>query len=215
MGVFIAFLTVLVSLVIRSKPEDIGLNPDGDESPQQARQEQGQNKPQLVSQDFTVRQALATSAFWFLLIGLVARVSSTNAIIIHLFPILEGEGISSQTAAFYASGMFFLAIPLRFVMGVAGDVIPPRKVLFVGMNIGALGLLALLLLEGTLAVVVFMLALAVVEGITSANWILVSDYFGRARFATIMGVMSVFHNVGLFVSPGKTYLKRRMQLSDC
>ena len=57
------------------------------------------------------------------------------------------------------------------------------------------------MLEGTLAVVVFMLALAVVEGITSANWILVSDYFGRARFATIMGVMSVFHNVGLFVSP--------------
>ncbi len=27
------------------------------------------------------------------------------------------------------------------------------------------------------------------------------DYFGRSRFASLMGPMSVFHNVGLFVSP--------------
>jgi nitrate/nitrite transporter NarK len=30
---------------------------------------------------------------------------------------------------------------------------------------------------------------------------MVGDYFGRGRFASLMGAMSVFHNIGLFVAP--------------
>ena len=30
---------------------------------------------------------------------------------------------------------------------------------------------------------------------------MVSEYFGRLRFATLMGVMSVFHNLGMFIAP--------------
>ena len=148
-----------------------------------------------------MRQALRTHTFWFMLAGVVARVSATNAIIIHIFPLLEDEGLSAQTAAVYVSVMFFLAIPLRFVMGMAGGHVSPRKLLFVGLNLGAVGLLALLVLDGTAGVVVFILTLAVVEGVSSVNWIMLGDYFGRGRFASLMGVMSVFHNIGLFVSP--------------
>jgi nitrate/nitrite transporter NarK len=52
-----------------------------------------------------------------------------------------------------------------------------------------------------LGVIVFVLAFAVVEGVSSANWIMLGDYFGRSRFASLMGFMSMFHNVGLFISP--------------
>ena len=40
-----------------------------------------------------------------------------------------------------------------------------------------------------------------VEGVTSVNWIMVGDYFGRGRFASLMGFMSVFHNIGLIIFP--------------
>ena len=70
-----------------------------------------------------------------------------------------------------------------------------------GLNLGAVGLLALLLLDGRLGAIIFVLAMAVVEGVSSVNWIMLGDYFGRSRFASLMGLMSVFHNVGLFVSP--------------
>ena len=56
-------------------------------------------------------------------------------------------------------------------------------------------------MPGTAGVVVFVLGLAVVEGITSVNWLMVGDYFGRSRFASLMGAMSVFHNIGLFIAP--------------
>ena len=201
-GIFVCILTIPVCLVLRSRPEDVGLRPDGDAVPPPLPGPSGASRASRVdTQDFTVKEALVTLAFWTMLLGVVARVSATNAIIIHIFPILEGEGLTPSEASIYVSVMFFLAIPLRFVMGVAGGVISPRKILFVGLNLGAVGLLALLLLDGRLGAIIFVLAMAVVEGVSSVNWIMLGDYFGRSRFASLMGLMSVFHNVGLFVSP--------------
>ncbi|MCH7605956.1 MAG: MFS transporter [Chloroflexi bacterium] len=200
-GIIICLLTIPVALVIRSKPEDIGLRPDGEGAPLSGRGQEGTSSARSRSRDFTVREALHTRTFWLMLAGVVARVSATNAIIIHIFPILELEGLTPQSAAVYVSAMFFMAIPLRFAMGVAGGRVSPRKLLFAGMNTGAVGLFALLVIGGTPGIVLFIVCLAIVEGVSSVNWIMLGDYFGRNRFASLMGIMSMFHNVGLFVSP--------------
>lgn len=200
-GAFIFLITLPVAYIIRSKPEDIGLRPDGDAAPATSEREQGRAERRQPGQEFTVRQAIRTSAFWLILLGLTMRVASTNAIVIHMFPILEGEGLDEQRAALFVSAMFFMAIPLRFGLGVAGDFMSPRKLLFTGMNAGALGLLALLLFDGILGIIIFVLGFALVEGITSVNWLMVGDFFGRHRFASIMGFMSLFHNTGMVISP--------------
>jgi len=203
-GIFVGLISFIVSLVIRSKPEDMGLLPDGDLPKENADLvDVIQDKDGSGDQrsEFTVRQALRTKTFWLMLLGVVTRVSATNAIIVHLFPILEQEGLGPQTASFYASFMFFLAIPLRFLLGIAGDKLAPRKLLFFGMNLGAVSLLALLWVNSIVGVIIFILCLAVVEGVTSVNWIMLGDYFGRGRFASLMGFMSVFHNIGLVITP--------------
>lgn len=209
-GLFIAVLTLPVAYVIRSKPEDIGMKPDGDpptESPAAARPSRVRGHHHVgggatgEEQNFTVRQALRTQAFWFILLGVITRVSATNSIIIHLFPLLVWKGMTEDVATLAASVMFFMAIPLRFLLGVAGGRLSPRKLLFYGMNLGAIGLLGLWLLPQWPALVVFILGLAIVEGITSVNWIMVGDYFGRSRFASLMGAMSIFHNIGMFIAP--------------
>jgi hypothetical protein len=203
-GLFIALLTIPVALVVRSRPEDMGLRPDGDgEGFRQSQSGRGHSARTVAAeaQEFTVRQALRTHTFWFILLGVITRVSGSNAIIIHIFPMLALQGLEPQTATFYVSVMFFLAIPLRFVLGVAGGRFSSRKLLFWGMNLGAVGVYALWGLPGTAGVVLFVVGLAVVEGITSVNWLMVGDYFGRGRFASLMGAMSVFHNIGLFVAP--------------
>ena len=209
-GLFIAALTLPVAYVIRSRPEDMGLRPDGDPpagSAPAARPARGGGHHQPAArssgeeQNFTVRQALRTQAFWFILIGVITRVSATNSIIIHLFPLLVWKGVSEDIATLSASVMFFMAIPLRFLLGVAGGRLSPRKLLFYGMNIGAIGLVGLWLLPQWPALIVFIIGLAIVEGITSVNWIMVGDYFGRNRFASLMGAMSIFHNIGMFIAP--------------
>jgi MFS transporter, OFA family, oxalate/formate antiporter len=202
-GLFIVLLTIPVALVVRSRPEDMGLRPDGDGGgPRQGQSERRHGGATLIeSQEFTVRQAFRTNAFWFILLGVITRVSAANAIIIHIFPMLTLKGLEEQTATFYVSVMFFLAIPLRFLLGVAGGRFSSRKFLFWGMNLGAVGMFALWGVPGTAGVMLFVLGLAVAEGIASANWLMVGDYFGRDRFASLMGAMSVFHNVGLFIAP--------------
>ena len=198
-GMFIVFLTLPVSLVVRSRPEDIGLRPDGDAP--LVRSTTGAEQPVPVENDFMVRQAMRTATFWLMLGGVITRVTATNAIIVHIFPILALKGLDASTATVFVSAMFFLAIPLRFLLGVAGGRFAPRKMLFWGMNLGAVGLFALWGIPGIPGVIVFVIGLAVVEGITSVNWLMVGDYFGRSRFASLMGAMSVFHNIGLFIAP--------------
>ncbi len=208
-GIFVGLVSLPVALVIRSKPEDLGLLPDGDRVSRPGAAASGSARPGQTPDrapedqpaEFTVRQALRTRTFWLILLGVVTRVSATNAVILHLFPILEDEGLGPQTAAFYASLMFFLAIPLRFLLGVAGDKLAPRKLLFIGQNLGAVALVTLLVTDSILGVVIFVICLAVVEGVSSVNWIMVGDYFGRSRFASLMGFMSVFHNIGLVIFP--------------
>ena len=203
-GLFITLLTIPVALVIRSRPEDIGLLPDGDPPLQDSGEENSVVSGQTsvsAEQNFTVKQALSTNSFWLILLGVITRVSATNAIIVHIFPILDLKGLDERTASSYVAFMFLMAIPLRFVLGVAGGKFSSRKLLFWGMNIGAIGIFALWALPSHLGVVIFMVGLAIVEGITSVNWLMVGDYFGRSRFATLMGVMSVFHNFGMFIAP--------------
>lgn len=209
-GLFIVFLTLPVAYVIRSRPEDMGLRPDGDPPTGVAAAARparggGHHAPAASAsaeeQNFTVRQALRTQAFWFILLGVITRVSATNSIIIHLFPLLVWKGMSEDVATLAASVMFFMTIPLRFLLGVAGGRLSPRKLLFYGMNLGAIGLVGLWLLPQWSALIVFILGLAIVEGITSVNWIMVGDYFGRNRFASLMGAMSIFHNIGMFIAP--------------
>jgi MFS transporter, OFA family, oxalate/formate antiporter len=77
-GLFIVLLTIPVVLVVRSRPEDMGLRPDGDGgSPRQGQSERRRSGAALAeSQEFTVRQAFRTNAFWFILLGIITRVSA-------------------------------------------------------------------------------------------------------------------------------------------
>ena len=56
LGVFLCVLAALACLVLRSRPEDMGLWPDGESAPP--------NTP-----DFTVRKAMHTGAFWAMVLG--------------------------------------------------------------------------------------------------------------------------------------------------
>ncbi|MDA1219887.1 MAG: MFS transporter [Chloroflexi bacterium] len=199
-GIFISVLALPVALVLRNRPEDLGLQPDGD-TPRLADSARRSAGTDAAEQDFSVRQALSTSAFWLVLAGLVLRVSVADAVIIHQIPLLVWKGVDEQSAALFLSLMFFLAIPLRFSLGLAGGYFSARWLLFIGMGIGALGTAFVSLFSGTTAAFIFVTGLAVVEGIATTNWLVVGQYFGRKRFGSLVGIMTVFHSMGALISP--------------
>lgn len=199
-GIFVSVLAIPVGLVLRNRPEDLGLKPDGD-TPRIADITRRSETTDEADQDFTVRQAISTSAFWLVLTGLVLRVSVADAVIIHQIPLLVWKGIDDQTAALFLSLMFLMAIPLRFSLGLAGGYFSARWLLFVGMVTGAIGTLFIFLFSGGTAAVIFVTGLAVVEGVATTNWLVVGQYFGRKRFGSLVGIMTVFHSLGSLLSP--------------
>ena len=174
-GVFLCALTAVGWLALRSRPEDKGLWPDGAPTPP-------------TTPDFRVREAIRTGAFWALVLGGMVLNDSADTTVEDISPVL--------TAA-----MAVLAILLTFGLGVASGRIPPRKILSGALVIGALGHVALLVLDGDPGTVAFLSAMAVVQGGNAAYWIMVGDYFGRRRFASIMGVVILLRGAGAYV-PG-------------
>ncbi len=202
-GVFIVAMTLPAAFFIRSRPEDMGLLPDGD-TPEDASGgtgsgSRGHRRSSDVS--FSFRQAIQTRTYWFIMVGAILRVSVTNGMLVHVFPIMAVRGISENEAAAWVAAMFFLGIPLRFIMGVTSGKFRGNVLLAIGMVIGAIGMGGLWIGPGVVGLLLFVVGIAIVEGITSVNWLMLSDYYGRARFATLMGFMSLFMNVGMFISP--------------
>ncbi len=173
LGIFLCVLTVFAWLVLRSRPEDLGLWPDGDVEPPS-------------TPDFTVREAMRTGAFWILVLGGMVLNDAGDTTVEDMTP--------AMTFA-----MAVLAILLTFGMGIAAARIPPRKILSVGMLIGAAGHLVLLLLDSDVGTVVFLSAVAVVQGGSAVYWIMVGDYFGRSRYASLMGVLLLLRAVAALV----------------
>ena len=202
-GVFIVAMTLPAAYFIRSRPEDMGLLPDGD-LPADASGDTGNGgRAHRSSGDvsFSFRQAIRTRTYWFIMVGAILRVSVTNGMLVHVFPIMTLRGISASEASVWVAAMFFLGIPLRFIMGVTSDKFRGNVLLAIGMVIGAIGMGGLWIGPGVIGLLLFVVGIAIVEGITSVNWLMLSDYYGRARFATLMGFMSLFMNVGMFISP--------------
>ena len=202
-GVFIVAMTLPAAFFIRSRPEDMGLLPDGDAPEDMSIGTGSGGRGHRGSSDlsFTFNQAICTRTYWFIMVGAILRVSVTNGMLVHVFPIMAVRGISENEAAAWVAAMFFLGIPLRFIMGVTSGRFRGNVLLAIGMVIGAVGMGGLWIGPGLVGMLLFVVGIAIVEGITSVNWLMLSDYYGRARFATLMGFMSLFMNVGMFISP--------------
>tara|TARA_B100001559_G_scaffold152518_1_gene128146 strand:+ start:6804 stop:8072 length:1269 start_codon:yes stop_codon:yes gene_type:complete len=201
MGIFITILTIPVSLVVRSKPEDMGLLPDGDLPDSDTVNLDGSIAVTKRFEGFSVSEAMRTLPFWLILVGLVCRTGATNAMLIHWFPIMNLYGIGSSMATVLWSLTMGIGVPLRFFMGYATDFFSPRIILSVGMIVGSAGVFILWATGNIAGAICFSLCIAIIEGITSANWLMLANYYGQARFATLMGIMSVFHNSFMFVTP--------------
>ena len=202
-GGFVAVLTGLATVVIRSRPEDIGLLPDG-ERPAAGRMSEGRGRriePAYAESDFTLRQAVATPVFWLMTAAVTLRIAAADALVINQIPMLGWKGIPEEQAAYYLSATFLVIIPLRFAMGLAAMVVPSRWLLFGGMTIGAVGSAVFLLWTGYPAAAMFVVSIAATEGVATLGWLAVGEYFGRRSFGSLVGIMTVCFGAGSLAAP--------------
>ena len=148
-----------------------------------------------------MRQALRTRSYWILLAATVLRITLWGAISLHAVEMMVWKGMPRETAGFMFSLMFLLSIPLRLGVGILGDRFPLQPLMFGGMVSAAMAVLAMLLIEGNGEIYLFIILMALEQGGSTLNWVALGNFFGRANFGTLMGIISTCFKVGMLASP--------------
>ena len=206
-GALVCLLTLPAVAIIRSRPEDIGLQPYGAEQDADSRRRVSPNRteaggtPDATTTEYSVRQALVTMSFWMLAIGAVLRTITSDVLIINQIPLLIWKGVPEGRSAYYLSLTYLAMIPFRFGMGIAASLLPPRLLLGGGMVVAMLCTAAVLTFSGERVAWFLILSSATGQGVSALAWLAVGEYFGRRSFGTLVGMMTVCYGVSGLIVP--------------
>ncbi|NQW24462.1 MAG: MFS transporter [SAR202 cluster bacterium] len=198
-GIFVVVLAIPTSFFIKRSPESVGINID--ESPEAPDQPTATSRGRVSDNDFGVKEAMKTVTFWLMLIASSLRISVTSGLLVHAIPIMVWKGLSEQSGADALGVLFFIAIPARLFFGLYNPGIPTRYILCLGMAFGTMGVFTLIFVDARWSVYTFVAGIALLEGATTLNWVLMGQYYGRRNFATIIGIITAAYSIGMLSSP--------------
>ena len=206
LGIFNLALIVPVVLLMRRRPEDIGLAPDGaplDTGPA-SNSSGGPGRPAVPSSEtsWTVREAARTRTYWFIVATACVGTLASSSVGFSLVPYLvEEAGLSLAAAAGVLSFGTVLSIA-NVGWGVLSDRFTPRRCLMVTM-VAAGALLGFLTMVDSLAeALVFALVWGVFSGaVGSMENMMLAQYYGRDSYGSLLGLFSPFQTVALGLGP--------------
>lgn len=201
-GVVILVMGLVLTQVMRHKPEQYGYFPDGDD-PDDPRSATARGATGRQGADFTAAEALRTPAFWLVSFGHASALLVVSAVMVHLVPYLkESLGYSVTQGAAIVALLTVVSLVGQVSGGFLGDRISKRLIVIVCM-IGHLVALLLLAYATALWMVVLF---AILQG---AAWgfrgplmqAIRADYFGRKAFGTILGFSALIWMLGMIGGP--------------
>lgn len=203
------FILIPLGLVFRSRPEEYGQLPDGDQ-PSEAvpKSTYVLGHPRVdspISRDpgsMTIAQALKTPAFWILSVVFGAQTMGVSGMMVHLIPYLQTIGFSTSEAASVLAFYTVLSVFGRLGGGWIMDYVDPRFVLAGLLGCLVLGFIILANLNAYWQVIPFALLYGTAfGGMIPARSLLVSNYFGTQNFGALQGLTRSVTVVAGVVSP--------------
>ena len=115
-GLFLLAIVGPAASVVRNRPEDYGLLPDGDAPRPTDSTVEGDAAPAGDSgTDFTPAQALRTRAFWILTVVHLSSSVSIVTLALHVVPKLTDMGMPLVSAGLVVLTYTAIALPTQFV----------------------------------------------------------------------------------------------------
>ena len=204
LGIFSLAMVIPVILLMRRRPEDIGLQPDGAAAAASAATPTGSERPAVQPSEtsWTVKEAARTRTYWLIVATACVGTLASSSVGFSLVPYLvEGAGLSVAAAAGVLSFGTVLSIA-NVGWGVLSDRFTPRRCLMVTM-VGSGVLLSYLTLVDSLGeALVFALAWGVFSGaVGSMENMMLAQYYGRESYGSLLGIFSPFQTAALGLGP--------------
>jgi sugar phosphate permease len=191
-------MTPVAYLLIRDRPEDLGLAPDNEAQSLIEMEE----APLQTDGSWTLKEAIKTRSFWLLLFCAMIPSAINTGLVFHQVSIMKQVGITAQLAATVLSTMALTRLPVVLVAGQIADRVPARF-LQVGSMMGLLISMVVLFLTDSYQMAILY---GVLTGITMAFQIMASgviwpNYFGRRYLGSIKGVTMAAGVIGSALGP--------------
>jgi MFS family permease len=193
------------AIVLRRRPRDIGLEPDG------ARRDELRAPPRAPGETHDVEasdasvettDAVRSHAFRWLTIAFALSGITTTGVTVHLVPLLRERGFSPAFAGAAMGVLGLMALPGRLVFTPLGGRWPRARVTAFTFALGAIAIAVLLVSRSSLATWIFVALFGAGFGaITPARAALVAETFGVARYGEISGVLSFVLSLARAVAP--------------
>jgi MFS family permease len=136
LGILLLVLLGPLNLLLKKRPEDIGLRPDG-ESPGYASSDRAANVVDhaWAAVDWTLARALRTRRFWWLAAGYFCGLFSWYAVQVHQTKYLIEIGFAPSAATWALGLVSLVAVPGQIALGHLSDRIGREWVWMIG-NLG-------------------------------------------------------------------------------
>jgi MFS family permease len=122
MGVLVLVVLAPVNLLLWKRPEQLGLEPDGDASAgAAARPVSNVVDPAWTAVDWTLRRAMRTARFWWLALGYFCGLYAWYAVQVHQTKYLLDIGFNPGVAAWALGIVSLLGIPGQILLGHLSD----------------------------------------------------------------------------------------------
>jgi MFS family permease len=186
----------------RRHPHDIGLEPDG--LPREPLHlADGGAALEAHRYDFTLKQAVRTSAFWCVALGHASALFVVSAMGVHLISHLrQSQGYSLSQASSVVTLLTFVFLCGNVSGGLLGDKVNKRALVVTCMAMHCIGLVILAYAQNFGMVLAFVVIHGLAWGWRGPQMSAMrADYFGRSAFGKIMGASNMVIIVGTITGP--------------
>ena len=196
LGVIMAVVAIPCVLLVRIRPEHMGLRPLGAEK---AAPEQAQA---LEADGYTLAEARRTPRFWILALCSMMVNMGLSSLVQTLSPHLTDNGYSVTFAATMVSVCMGGMAVGKMVLGQLFDMLGTKRAAVFSLSCGLLGLVGMIFcqFQPALALILLGIGFGCSFG-TVGNPVVVQNVFGKKHFGAIMGIFTACSNIGGSISP--------------
>jgi MFS family permease len=187
MGVMILVLATVPSLLlIRRRPEDVGLDPDGI-----ATEKRDQSRHDDVESEWTAHDAVRTRTFWLLIAATSTSFMAGAAVQLHLIPYIQDLGFSIALAVSVQSLLSVIGAPGGVLGGFVQQRLGTRNTFVLALAGHAVGMVMLLFVHNLAIAFAFAAVYGIFHGMSlTMHSMIFATYFGRQSLGTIRGIAS-------------------------
>ena len=174
----------LHAFLLRRRPEDLGLSPDGEPAlPIQA---------QAPLPGATLSEALGRTAFWMLTAALALEMLGSTIVFVHQVAFMISRGTDAVLAATFSGMLGLASLPGRYVFNMLSTHISSQKLLTLSVVAQAGGIVVFVLSSSPGWLILYIVIYGCAYGAFSPlRASVMADHFGRRAYGAITAVQGI------------------------